>query len=100
MTGIIQRPDTHILILLLGFIVAGDVALVIRINNVPVARIGNNKSALATAGLKPIFTPDHAAFPAARNSDVGVILLSPINVIRKGVVDRDVIELRSRLIVQ
>src|SRR5450432_1343211 len=99
MAGVIERPDTDVLVLLLRFVVARDVALVVGINDVPVARIGHDKAAFAAAGLEPIFAPDHAALAPARDPDVRVILLRAVDVIGKRVIHRDVIELRGRLIV-
>ena len=65
----------------------------------PVARIRQNETAFAAAGLKPIFAPDHARVSPARDADVRVVLLRAVDVIRKRVVDRNVIKLRGRLIV-
>ena len=64
----------------------------------PVARIGQDKAALAAAGMRPIFLSDNAAIGAARDADVRVVLLRAVDVIRKSVIDRDVVELRRRLI--
>ena len=97
--GVVHRPDTDVLILLLRFVVADDVSLAVGINDVPVARIGQNETAFAAAGLKPIFAPDHTRVSPARDADVRVVLLRAVDVIRKRVVDRDVIKLRGRLIV-
>ena len=65
----------------------------------PVARIGHDEPAFAIAGDKPIFPPNHTAVGAARDADVRVVLLRAVNVIRKRVVDCDVIKLRGRLII-
>src|SRR4051794_23932800 len=65
----------------------------------PIARIRNNESAFAIAGHEPVGRPDRTPIRAARNGEVTVVLLGPVNVVREGVVDRDVIELRGRLVV-
>ena len=97
--GIILRPDAHVLILLLTFFVTRDVALAVRINDVPIARIRQNKSAFTAARNEPILRANHARVRATRYADIRVVLLRAINVIRIRVVHRDVIKLRSRLIV-
>src|SRR4030088_3034958 len=99
MSGVVYRPDAGIARLLFVFIVARQVTLVVGINDVPVPRIGNDETAFAAAGLKPIFASDHARVGPARDADVRAVLLRAVNVIRKRVVDRDVIELRGRLVV-
>src|SRR5437868_210066 len=98
-SGIIDRKWADVLIVLFRFVVARDIALAVRINDVPVARIGNYKTALAVAGWIPIFAADRPGIGAARDANVRVVLLRAINVIRKRVVDGYVIKLRGRLIV-
>ena len=65
----------------------------------PVARVGDDKAALAITGHKPIFAADHARIATARDPDVGIVLLRAVNVIGKRVINRDMIKLRRRLIV-
>src|SRR4030095_12106123 len=65
----------------------------------PVARIGNDKAALAAPGLEPVFARNYAALAAARDADVGVVLWRAVDVIRKRIVHGDVIELRRRLVI-
>ena len=97
--GIVQRHRTDVLIVFFGFVVARDVAFAVGINDVPVARIGNYEPALAAAGLIPILAADHSRIRAARNANIRVVLLRAVNVIRKRVVDCDMIKLRGRLVV-
>src|SRR5690242_14126581 len=100
MTGVIERPNADILILLFRLIVTGDKALVIRINDVPVARIREHKPTFAAARLKPVFASDHAALAPTGDSDIRVVLLRTIDVVGERVVHRDMIELGGRLILQ
>ena len=65
----------------------------------PIARVGNHEPALTTPGRIPIFAANHARVRPARDANVRVVLLRAVNVIRKCVVDCDVIELRGRLII-
>src|SRR6266700_1852898 len=96
---VIQRPDAHVLHFLFTFVVTSDVTFVVRINDVPITRIGHNKAALATASDKPILASDHSGISAAGDANVRVVLLRPVNVIRESVVHSDVIKLRSWLVV-
>ena len=96
---VIQRPDADVLHFLFIFVVTSDVAFVVRINDVPITRIGHNKAALAAAGDKPIFASDHAGIGAAGDANVRIVLLRPINVIWECIVHSDMIKLRSWLVV-
>jgi hypothetical protein len=59
-SGIIQRPYADVLHFLFLFVVAVNETFVVRINDVPVARIRNDETAFTTAGLKPILTANHS----------------------------------------
>ena len=98
-TRIIHWPNAYILPVFFILIVANNVAFAVRIDHVPVARIGDDKAAFSTAGDEPILAPDYTGVPAAGDADIRIILLCAVNVIGKGVVDRDVIKLRRRLII-
>ena len=98
MSRVIEREDTEILVLLARLVVTREEAFVVRVDDVRVARIGNDEAALPAAGMRPIALLDDAAIGAARDAHVRVVLLRAIDVVRKRVVDRDVIELRSRLV--
>src|SRR4051794_12683951 len=97
--GVIERDDTGIVRVFLVLVVIGQVAFVVGINYVPVARIRDDETAFAAAGLKPILGRDDPGIRPAGDADIGVVLLGAIDVIRERVVDRDVIKLRGRLIV-
>src|SRR5262245_38350796 len=99
MTGVIEWQRANVLYFLFVFVVAVNETFVVRIDDVPVARIGHNEPAFAAASLKPILPTNHSRVRATRNSNIRVVLLRAVNVVRKGVVHGDVIELRSRLIV-
>src|SRR6185369_6477210 len=55
-------------------------------------------SAFAGAGRMPVAEGDGAVIAAAENVNAAAILLRAVNVVREIVVNRHVIELRSRLI--
>src|SRR5437868_5615563 len=95
----VHRPNAHVLSFFLVLIVANDVALAVGVNNVPVARIRYDEPALAAARSKPILCRDHALVAPARDAYIRVVLLRAVNVTRIGVVGRDVIKLRGRLVV-
>src|SRR5438067_12469983 len=95
----VHRPNAHVLSFFLVLIVANDVALAVGVNNVPVARIGYDEPALAAARSKPILCRDHALLAPACDAYIRVVLLRAVNVIRIGVVDRDVIKLCRRLVI-
>ena len=96
--GIVEGPDAEILILLPDLVIAGEETLVVRINDVGIARIGDDETALTATGVRPIALLDDATVGPARDAHVRVVLLRAVDVIGEGVVDRDVIELRRRLI--
>src|SRR5205085_12565821 len=99
MAAIVHWPNAYILRLLFILIVANNVALAVRIDHVPVARIGQDKAAFSTAGNEPILAPNYTGFSAAGDADIRIILLRYVNMIGKRVVDRDMIKLRRRLII-
>src|SRR6266851_8033818 len=82
-----------------ALVVARQIAFVVRINDMPVARVSENKSAFTAARWIPIARTNHTFISAARDADVRVVLLRAVDVIWKRVIDGDVIELRSRLII-
>src|ERR1700726_676834 len=65
----------------------------------PIAWVGDDKTAFTVARNEPILPADHAAVSATGDTDVGVVLLRAENVIREMVVHRDVVKLRGRLII-
>ena len=65
----------------------------------PIARIGDDETAFTAPGLKPIFPTNCSGIRPARDPDVRVVLLRAVNVIRKSVIDRDMVKLCGRLIV-
>ena len=81
------------------FVVAVDEALVVRIDDVPVARIRDDETAFTATSLKPILPANHSRIRAARNADIRIILLCPVNVVGERIVHGYVIKLRSRLVV-
>src|SRR5437870_9140364 len=99
MAGVVERDDAGIVPVLFVFIVVGEVAFVVGIDDVPVPRIRNDEAALAAARLEPILRRDDAGIRAAGDANIRIVLLRAVDVIRERVVDRDVIELRGRLIV-
>src|SRR5437879_13918768 len=99
MPGIIQRPHAYVLSFFLGLVVPGDVALVVGINNVPIAWIGHDKAAFPAPRRKPVPPRDHAFLAPACYAYIRVVLLRTINVVGIGVIGRNVIKLRRRLVV-
>src|SRR5207249_8439223 len=97
--GMVHRPHADILSFFLVLIVSNDVALAVGINNVPVARIGYDEAALAAPGNEPILCRDYTLLAPARDANVRVVLLRAVDVIRIGVVSRDVIKLCGRLVI-
>src|SRR5713226_3523581 len=63
-----------------------------------ILRRWRNPARLAAAHVEPILARDAAASRAAGDAHGRVVLLSAVNVIRKIVVNRDAIELRSGLV--
>ena len=55
---IINRHRTNVLHFLFVFVVTIDEAFAVRINDVPVPRVRNDKAAFAASGLKPILPAD------------------------------------------
>src|SRR5215469_9987334 len=100
MTGDIYWPNGYILGLLGPFVESRDVALVVRIDNIGVTRVRNNKSALTTACRIPILTSDDSSIAGAGDSDICIVLLCSVDAVREPAVRRDVIKLRSWLIVE
>src|SRR5207302_9125848 len=68
-SGIVERHNAEVLVLLARFVVTHDVAVAVRKNYVPVARIGNDETALAAAGRIPIARFDDAGVGATRDAD-------------------------------
>src|ERR1700730_10192864 len=99
MTGNIQRPDRDVLRLLRMLVEAGNISLVIGIDDQWVARIGNDETAFSITGRIPMLTTDYSVVCSARNCDVGVILLCSVNVVRKSVVYRHMVKLGGGLVV-
>ena len=97
--GIVQRPHTHVLSFFLVLIVSSDVALIVGINNAPVARIRHDKAALAAPRHKPVLRRDYTLIAPACDTYIRVVLLCTINVIGVSIVSRDVIKLRRGLII-
>src|SRR5205823_12692729 len=98
MAGMVHRPHAHVLSFFLVLIVANDIALAVGINNVPIARIRQDEAALPAPRNKPILRRDYTLLAPARDPNIRVVLLRPVNVIRISVVSRDVIKLRRRLV--
>src|SRR6266516_8095318 len=97
---VIERNGANVLHLLFIFIITyPSLTYVTRINDVPIARIGHDEPALAATSDKPICGSNCAPISPAGDSDVRVVLLRTVNVIRECIVHRHVIELRSRLVV-
>src|SRR5438552_14534522 len=99
MTGVINRHRTDVLYLLFVFVVAVDEAFVVRIDDVPVARIRHDEPAFTATSLKPILPANHSRVRAARNADIRIVLLRAVNVVGERIVNSHVIKLRSRLVV-
>ena len=99
MPGTICRPDADVLSLFPSLVVTNSVALVVRVNDVPIARIRHNETAFATASGEPVPRFDDARISSAGDTDIRVVLLGSVEVLGKCVVDRDVIKLRGWLIV-
>src|ERR1041385_4912565 len=68
------------------------------IDDVGIGRIGRDVSAFAGACGVPVAEGDGAVIAAAENVDAAAILLRAVNVVRKIIVNRHVIELCGRLI--
>src|SRR5438876_10637051 len=99
MPGIVQRNRTNVLHVLFIFVVASEVAFVVGIDDVPIAWIGHDEAAFSATGYEPIFASDHAGIAAAGDTDVRVVLLRAVNVVRERVVYSDVVKLRGGLVV-
>src|ERR1051325_11995751 len=87
-TRIGQRNGTYVLNVLFILVVANGVSFAVRINDVPVARVRHDETALTVAGLEPILPPDHPGAGAAGAADKRVVLLRAINVVRERVIER------------
>src|SRR6266481_2356068 len=68
------------------------------VNHVGVRWVGNDKASFATANVVPVRAVDSALIAAAGDGDRGIVLLSAVDVVRKGVVYSDVVELRGLLV--
>ncbi len=76
-----------------------DGAFVIGIDDVRIARIGNDVAAFAAADSVPIAGENRAVIAARADADGRVVLLRAVDAILKIVVGGDVIELRGGLVV-
>src|SRR6266403_2667650 len=72
--GIIERDGTNVLHLLFIFVVAIDVAFVVRVDDVPIAWIGHDEAAFSATGYEPIFASDHAGIAAAGDAYIRAVL--------------------------
>ena len=99
MTGVVDRHRTDVSRFFFLFVVASDEAFVVRIDDVPVARIRYDKATFAAARDEPILLPNSAPAGAARDANVGIVLLRAVNVVRERIVHSHMIKLRSRLVV-
>src|SRR5206468_5584551 len=99
MPGIVQRNRTNVLHVLFIFVVASEVAFVVGIDDAPIAWIGHDEAAFSTTGHEPIFASDHARIAAAGDTDIRVVLLRAVNVVRERIVYSDMIKLSSRLVI-
>src|SRR5437016_5810974 len=100
MPGVIERQYAYVLRFLLIFVVANNVALVVRVDDVPVRWVGKNKTAFAAAGHEPVLASDHARFAATGAADIRAILLGAVHVIGKRAVHRVMLKLSRRLVLQ
>src|SRR6267154_6006523 len=69
------------------------------INGVGITGIRCDVTALASSGGMPVAESDSSVIAAAENENAAAILLRAVNVIREVVVNRNVIELRGRLVI-
>ena len=99
MTSVVDRHRTDVSRFFFLFVVASDEAFVVRIDDVPVARIRYDEPAFTATSLKPILPANHPRVRAARNDDIRIVLLRAVNVVRERIVNSHVIKLRSRLVV-
>src|SRR5215471_1052471 len=99
MTGVIEWHRTNVLHFLFVLVVTVNETFVVRIDNVPVARIRHNETAFTATSLEPILPANDSRVGAARNGNVRVVLLCAVNVVGECVVYGYVIKLRRRLIV-
>ncbi len=99
MAGVVDRIRTDVLRLLRTKIEARVLILSVAVNNVRIARIGDHEPRLTAAGGIPVARPDHALVVETRDGKIGIVLLRAVNVVRKAVIRRDVVELAGGLIV-
>src|SRR5207248_1820918 len=99
MARVIQRNRTNISYFLFIFVVAIDEAFAVRVDDVPIAWIGHNKAAFAAAGHEPIFASDYTGIAAAGDTNVRVVLLCAVNVVRECIVYGHMIKLRGGLVI-
>src|SRR5260221_4222782 len=69
------------------------------INGVGITGIRCDVTALTSSGGMPVTEGDSSVIAAAENENAAAILLRAVNVIREVVVNRNVIELRGRLVI-
>src|SRR2546421_908931 len=99
MTRVVDWHRTDVLYFLLLLVVSINGAFVVRINDVPVAWVRHDEATFAAARDEPILLPNSAPAGAARDANVGIVLLRAVNVVRERIVHRHVVKLRSRLVV-
>ena len=99
-TGVIDRPHRDVLGLLSTFVETRYVTFAVRVNDGRVARVRNDESAFSAAGRIPVLPADCSFISPAGDRQARVVLLSAINTVWKVIVDRDMIKLRGRLVVQ
>ena len=76
-----------------------DGAFVVGVDDVRIARVGNDVAAFAAADGVPIARRSLAVIAARANADGRVVLLRAVDAVLKIVVGGDVVELRGRLVV-
>ena len=92
--------DGDVALLLRAMVVARDLAVVAaRVDDVGVARLGGDVTALAAAHRVPVGHIDAHAARAAGDGDRRVVLLRAVDPVGEAVVGGDVVELRGRLVV-
>ena len=69
------------------------------INDIVIFGVHGDVGRFSPGGLLPILVVDGAAIASVLDSDGGIVLLCGINTIGEGIVGRDPIELRGRLVV-
>src|SRR6266705_3596465 len=81
MTSVVDRHRTDVSRFFFLFVVAINEAFVVRIDDVPVARIRYDEPAFTATSDEPILLPNSAPAGAARNADIRIVLLRAVNVV-------------------